>query len=41
MIFIAVILRKDQGVNPGPNGSCATRKRKIQVDAPPVPLRKF
>jgi hypothetical protein len=41
MIFIAVILRKGQGVNPGPNGSCATRKRKIQVDALPVLLRQF
>ena len=40
-IFIAIILRKGQGVDPGPNGSCTTRKRRIQVDALHVLLRKF
>src|SRR4029077_16273235 len=29
MIFFAVILRKGRGVDPGPNGSCTTRKRRI------------
>src|SRR4029077_14174561 len=29
MIFIAIILRKGQGVHPGPNGSCATARSRL------------
>jgi hypothetical protein len=36
MIFIAIILQEGRGSHPGPNGSCATRKRTIQIDALPV-----